>query len=643
MSALAGLWRFGGKTELAADCARMLAAQEIYGPHDSRQWADESVAMGRRLFRALPEDAHDRQPLLSRDRRLALVADIRLDNRDELIPMLGLAGDVRQLCDAAILLASLERWGEAAVDRLVGEFAFALWDTRAQSLTLARDFLGSRPLHYHRAPGFFAFATMPKGLHALPEIPRAPDEQTIMELLVNLPPRGARSVYCEISRVEPGNIVSVTRAGLATRTFWQPKRADAQKPKLKDYVEGLRHHLDQATQSCLRGAQGIVATQLSGGLDSAAVTATAARLLALLGGKVIAFTAVPREGYEGAPRANRIADEGPLAAATAAMHRNVEHVLIRAGPVSPLQTLDRRHFLFDGPNASPSNAVWGDAINAAVRQREISILLTGQLGNLTVSYGGQHLLPELLRSRRLVALWRAASALVANKRMSWRGAIVQSIGPFMPNSRWQRRFAGHGYEEMLMLSALRPERLTELDLPGRWRESGFDLTNRRQTDGFAARLRVLRRLDRSTYAKGVLAGWGIDLRDPTADKRLVEYCLAIPTEQYLRDGVPRSLARRALADRLPQAVLAEQRRGYQAADWHEGLRAARDDIAAELLRLSACAPAARMLDIERMQRLIDDWPASGWERDEVIRNYRWMLLRCISAGHFLRKASGSNQ
>jgi asparagine synthase (glutamine-hydrolysing) len=107
--------------------------------------------------------------------------------------------------------------------------------------------------------------------------------------------------------------------------------------------------------------------------------------------------------------------------------------------------------------------------------------------------------------------------------------------------------------------------------------------------------------------------------------------------------VPRSLAKRALADRLPQAVLNEQKKGYQAVDWHEGLTAARAEIAAELDRLAACAPAAKTLDIDRLKRLVEHWPTSGWERDDVIQPYRLALLRGISAGHFLRKASGANQ
>jgi asparagine synthase (glutamine-hydrolysing) len=184
--------------------------------------------------------------------------------------------------------------------------------------------------------------------------------------------------------------------------------------------------------------------------------------------------------------------------------------------------------------------------------------------------------------------------------------------------------------------------LNKPDLRARAGERGLDLADRPRVDGFAARLWVMSRADPGMMTKGILAGWGIDIRDPTADKRLAEYCLGLPTAAFFADGVPRALAKHALADRVPQIVLNERRRGYQFADWHEGLTAARAEMAAEIDRVGACAPAARLLDIERMRRLVEDWPTGGWERCDVTLSYRHALLRGISAGHFLRKAMGAN-
>ena len=624
----------------------MLKSQQIYGPHDERSWSDGSLSMGRRLFRLLSEDVHDRQPLHSRDGRLTLVADVRLDNRDELTAALGLpSGETRQLCDAAILLESLERWGEDALDHLVGDFAFALWDASARKLLLARDFLGQRPLHFHRGQDFFAFASMPKGLHALPEIPLAPDEQMVAEFLTLMPQRGPRSFFKDIARVEPAHVVTVTRDSVSSRRYWHPQRRSAGQRQDGDYIEGLRHHLDQAVQARLRGANGVIGSNLSAGFDSGAVTATAARLLAPSGGKVVAFTAVPRKGYDGPDRRNRFGDEGPLAAATAAMYPNIEHVLIRSGGRTPIDGLDRAFFLFDCPTLNLCNMVWWIAINEAARERKLNVMLIGQYGNMTASYDGIELLPEMLRRGSFVKLWRETSRLVVKSGMRWRGAVARIFGPSIPAWLWKwvnETFTGHK-QDVLQYSSIRAEHLTELDLTALASERSLDFSYRPRKDGFAMRQFVMEQFDVGNNNKGILGGWGIDRRDPLADKRLVEYCLSIPTEQYLANGVPRALAKRVLADRLPQAVLNEQRKGYQAVDWHEGLTAARAEVVAELDRLSACGAAANALDIERIKALIANWPTSGWERPEVMQPYRLALLRGIAAGHFLRKASGANQ
>jgi asparagine synthase (glutamine-hydrolysing) len=646
VSAIAGLWRFDGQPSVDTDCVRMRRALEIYGPHDGRTWSEGALAMGRRLYRILPEDAHDRQPLSSRDGRLTLVADVRLDNRDELTRALGLPlGEARQLCDAAILLESLERWGEGALDRLAGDFAFALWDARAQKLTLARDFLGKRPLHYHRAPGLFAFASMPSGLHALAEIPKAPDEQVMAEFLALMPERSGHCFYAGIERVDAGTVVTVTHNGLAKRRYWEPRRPAGGRLSPGDYVDGLRHHFDQAVRAQLRGAQGAVATHLSAGYDSGAITTTAARLLAPSGGKVVAFTSVPREGYDRPAPRNRFTDEGALAAATAAMYPNIEHVLVRSQGASPLAEFDRIAFLLQRPFLNPSNFVWMQAIDKAAQERKLTVLLAGQGGNMTISYSGLHLLPELLRTGRLIRLWREASALVAKTEMRWRGALVSIFGPFMPQWLWlwlNESFGG-GRHHILEYSALSAAGLAHFDLAARARERDLDFTYRPWADGFAMRLWVLRRQEMAPFHKGMLAASGVDRRDPASEKRLVEFCLSVPTDQYLVNGELRALAKRALADRLPQAVLNEARKGYQSADWHEGLVAAVPEIKAELDSLSECAPAARMLDIERMKRSIANLPEDGWERQKVQQTYKLALMRGLAAGHFLRKASGANR
>src|SRR3569832_1170524 len=143
MTALAGRWNFDGKPDADRDVERMLAAQAIYGPHVVSLWATDTLALGRRLYRILPEDINDEQPLTGGDGRIVLVADVRLDNREELEGALGIApAAARGRADSAILLAAWERWGEAALERFVGEYAFVQWDAKEQCLLLVSDPLG---------------------------------------------------------------------------------------------------------------------------------------------------------------------------------------------------------------------------------------------------------------------------------------------------------------------------------------------------------------------------------------------------------------------------------------------------------------------------------------------------------------------
>jgi len=645
MSAIAGIWTPDGRPFRPDACERMLDAQRSYGPDDAKHWRGPGITMGRRLFRLLPEDGFDRGVQQPAGRGLTLVADLRIDNRDEIILDLGERHDRHaQSCDAAILVAALARWGDDALNRIAGDFAFALYDTQARTLTLARDILGQRPLHYYRGDGFFAFATMPKGLHALSEIPYAANEAFVAEFVALLPPAGSSTFFTAIERVEPGHIVTVTQDGIASRRYWEPRPPDGSRMSPALAVEGLRHHMALATQARLRGIRPVVGTQLSGGFDSGAVTATAARLLRGTDRRLAAFTAVPRDGYDGPVPRDRFGDEGPHAAAVAALYDNIEHVLVRSDRASPLDDLDRMFFLFDRPMLNLCNWSWFSRIAAAARDRGINVMLNGQMGNMTISYNGLERLPALLAAGAPLAWAREARRLHANRFMSARGILAQTLGPFLPRPLWRRlaEATGRGARDVLHYSAIRPDVLADLDLPRVALERDLDLSYRPRRDGFAARLWGMRRVDLGNVNKGMLAGWQIDQRDPTADKRLIEYCLALPMEHFLGDGVPRLIGRRAFADRLPPRILDERRKGYQGADWHEGLDAARAEVAVEIERLGACAPVDRTLDTARLKALVANWPADGWERQERVERYRLALLRGIAAGHFLRKASGAN-
>ena len=646
MTALAGIWYHGGKSDAAELCRNMLSAQQIYGPDGTAVWDGANVALGRAIFRLLPEDVHDRAPAEGGAGRFTLVGDVRLDNRDDLAEALGIAtGDARLMHDAAFLMRAWERWGDGALDRLYGDYAFALWDGSEQRLILARDGMGMRPLHYHQGKGFFAFATMPKGLHALSSVPYAPDETRVVELLALLPETGKRSFFEGISRVEPGHLVIVNRNGITSHRHWSPERGGERTWRTGECAEALREAFDRAVTARLRGAENCVATHLSGGLDSSTVTSTAAELLKPRGGRIVAFTAVPRPGYTDPNPRGRLGNEGPLAAATAAIHDNIEHVLVPTEQGTPIDGLDRDFYLFERPLLSLANQRWVTAINVAAQRRGLKVLLTGGAGNLTISYAGLEHLPDLVARGQLLRLAHMLHGLVRYGGMHWRGALIAAFGHWIPVPLWQglQRMAGHANAGMASYSAINPERLAALGIADEARARGLDPTYRPRRDPFAFRLWVLQRVDPGTGFKGTLGGWGVDHRDPTADRRLVELCLSLPDAAWISQGEPRALLRQAFGARLPAKVLAERRRGLQAVDWHEGLLAGRAAIASEIERVAMIPAVAEAVDLPRLRALIADCPEEGWHRAEISAQYRLALLRGVAAGHFLRKASRSNR
>lgn len=614
----------------------MLRGQAAYGSRPAQD-DDGVLGLGRVLFPTLPEDAYDLGPQSRTTFRL--VADVRLDNRPELVARLGMApADHARLPDAAILFESLLRWGDDAANHLVGEFAFAFWDGAKQHLLLGRDLLGLRPLHFHRGKNFFAFASMPSGLHALEGVPYDFDTDFMLESLALIPRVGQRTHFLDIGRVEPGHIVRVTRDGLQSYKYWRPRGPSTSLATPEEYEEGLRCVVDQAVTAQLRGAGDTVASQLSAGLDSSTVTATAARLLPT--GKVIAFTAVPRAGFKGRGPPGTIANEGDLAAATARLYPNIEHVLMENSGESPLKWLDRNFLYQQQPQANLANAVWGQAIHQAACSRGVNTIFKASAGNLTMSYSGLEWLPFLLSRGRLLKLARHGFELARNGEPLW-SLCAQTFGPFLPGSVWmalrqlRRRTAGP-----MSFSAVSINQLADLERKSE--ERAFDLVGRPRKDPFESRLWAISRGDGGNAYKGVLAEWGLSVRDPTADKRVIEYSLATPLEEFVRDGVPRSLARRAFADRLPPEVAAWRMRGYQSADWYEALDRARVEVEQEVASIGQCAGAADALDVNWLNDAVSSWPEDGWDRDDVSTRYRLGLLRGISAGHFMRKVRGTN-
>jgi asparagine synthase (glutamine-hydrolysing) len=644
MTAIAGLIRLDGASVDRAALERMQALLTPYGRDAQQRWQQGPAGLLRTLLRTTPEDSLDHQPLQDAASQTVLVFDGRIDNRDELARELGLGtAELARMADSALVLQACLRWDTGAAARLLGDFALACWQPQRRRLWLARDPMGQRPLFWHRHAGLFAFATMPKALFVIPGVPRALCEARLLDLLCLLPMTGPESFYQEVFRVEPGQWLLLEGDRLSTQRYhaFDPDFELAGSSDA-EVLEGFAGQLERAVACRLR-SNGPVASHLSSGFDSSTVTALAARQLAARGRRLRAYTAVPREGYDGPVPRGRHADEGPAAAALAARFANIDHVLIRSAGRSPLDALQADIEALDRAPLNPCNMVWLDAITADAEVRGVRVMLSGQLGNMSISYDGAQRLPALLRQGDLAAWWREASALHSHPPgRRWPGLLAQSLAPFLPVWLWilLRRYRGQPVR-LTDGKAVHPDFLRRGDAAGRARRAGWGVAQRRWSDGRRMRIAVLGRVDPGEHMAAANLS-GLELRDPTADSRLFAYCLSLPEHLFLRGGQTRWMLRRLMAGVLPPEILDARTHGLQAADWHEGFAAALPQIREALEGLVRHGGPGAYVDLPGLLQSLDGWPSVDLRSQRATVDFRMKLLRGLAAASFVRHVDPRN-
>lgn len=649
MTGICGSWHLHGTAGAADECVRMQAALAIYGRDRSSRADLGELALGIQLARMVPEDRYDRQPLTGADGGLFLVADARIDNRPELAETLGLDAErTRAMCDADYILAAWERWGEDALERLKGSYAFALWDARARVLRLIRDPLGQRPLFVHRDAGRVLFASMAKGLHALPDIPRAPDVERIRDHIALLPHVGPRSFFAGIERIEPGHMLRIRGDGRVETIDWYDRAKDRSPrfTRLDDYVDAFRALFDRAVADALR-TTGDVASHLSAGRDSGLVAVSAAAQLGQNGRRLTAYTHIPLPGANLPPVAGRFGNEGPAAARTAALHANIDHVLVDCAKRMVGDEFDADFFHYEYPMLNPTNKLWDSEIARQAAARGASLLLSGQFGNMTVSTLGTQRLAELVASGRLLTWAREVAALRRNGHDRLRGLLSVSLVPHlpMPIVILLRRLFGRQDYVLSEYTALRGEVAQSPAFRAHIDAMGFDTRFRAWGNVHAVRRMVLWRVDYlAQHAKGILASTGLDTRDPTADLRLVEFLSGVPTELFLRDGQIAWLFKKAFGDRLPSETVEGRTKGLQSADWPTRMRQALPMLKVELERARHSPTALALMDMDGLLADASAFPEqdAGLERGEAQMRYHMRLTRGLSVAHFLRKLEGGN-
>ncbi len=549
--------------------------------------------------------------------------------------------------DSQIATAWLDRYGFDALPKLKGNYCLALWDVRARRLHILVAPMAQRIVYWYARPRGFWFATTLSALHQFPSVPKTLDPLQLALQYTASVADPADTLYKNIRLVPPGTYLTADAHGVRERTFWRldPRRR-VTLPTPQAYAEAARDLLDQAVQRSLRCATppGVL---MSGGLDSAGVAATAARLLDPA--PLSTYTVEPPPGQAIGGRAGWYDRERPYVEAIAARYPNLHPHFCHATDPASIEMDPTPFFVAGGRMQMNAHHLgWFDAAYRAVQKNGHRVLLTGQSGNLTLSFDGLRGLGDFAREGRLDKLIQMLpGAARSRQKTMWETLKAEVLRPAVPPklraARWRRRHPGQ--EPLTQFAAIRPEFAVTVGLSATLAAQGDDGLSLYSTDSRKIITHFMGALRTRTLEtqRTLRAYYGFELRDPLADPDLMEFCLAIPREQYLLGGEYRSLARRVLADRLPPALIAERKHGQQNPEWFTRLSAQRESFAADIERLAAIPLAADMLDLPRLKQLIDTWPADAETAQARRFDYEVLLARAVQTGRFIRWATGGNQ
>jgi asparagine synthase (glutamine-hydrolysing) len=550
MSGIAGIFNLDGRPANPETLKRMSAALSHRGPDHQGSWRAGPVGFVHCLLATTPESVSEEQPLLDETGALCLTLDGRVDNREELGNALRAKGArLRTDTDGELVLRAYEIWGEECPAKIIGDFAFAIWDMRKRQLLCARDPLGIRPLYCYKDDRRFLFASEMQPIFMEPEVERKPNFATIGRYLGNNFEDQEQTRYANVVRVTPNHSVIVTERNLQNRQYWDLDRQRSIRYATdEEYAEHFLSLFQESVRCRLR-SRGPLAARLSGGLDSSSIVCTARKLLR--------ENAVPDPGFEtfsnvypGLPCDER---------------KYIDEVLRHCG-------VKESNFFVYYPDVSYAElsraADYPDVLYhpitlvnvrlyKKIQARGINVVLDGMGGDELLAAGCEHL-GDLLAAGRLRQLWAQAqcdsrSTKIPIQRLLFTYCVIPFVPQFLkPILRPVHRF----------LRGYKPYRCVN---PAFLRSVGVNRFVGRPTMKRTFPTRAQQRL-----YEGLFVGWNatvameimdlftarfsIELRYPFFDRRLVEFLMAIPSDQRWRGENTKFILRTAMKGILPEAI-----------------------------------------------------------------------------------------
>ena len=505
------------------------------GPDAQEVWSDGAVGFGHTMLRTTREAANERQPG-SLEGRFWITADVRLDCRSELIETLQQAGrrfDSAQVTDPELLLHAYAAWGEGCVEKLRGDFAFALWDARQRRLFCARDHFGVKPFFYVAKENQFLFSNTLNCLRAHPDVSDELNDAAIGDfLLFGLNCDVATTTFQDVRRLPPAHFLIVSTEGLETQKYWAPPIDGRIRYKRdEEYVEHFLEIFKAAVADRLRTDR--VGIFLSGGLDSGSIAAIARELSDTPAG------AKELRAYNNYYESLIPDDEGPLAQKTA------DFLQI---PISRF-ALDRFELFEDWDNLDFSLPEPMDSpfLTAGLKQfgtisENSRVILSGDGGDDVMHFRMWPYCRSLVRNGE----WgRAAADIVAYlwvRPLPWRGI----------RHRFKRQLGIDPLEPKLP-QWLAPEFNHRLNLEYRWKTANkLPEQMLHPTAPIAHACLSLPQWPRlfESLDSG-LTHWPLEMRYPFLDLRAIGFILAIPPFPWF---FRKTILRRAAIGRLPDTI-----------------------------------------------------------------------------------------
>ncbi len=542
---------FAGSLRFAGDHAR--TAGELAGwtdglapylrPELEGRWRQGTAALVE-LRRSGDADTLPQTCVPARDDEagVALAFWGRLDERRALAARLGLdAGTCAECTDPHLALAAWRRWGTDLCRHLTGDFALAVLDAARCEAFLARDPLGVKPLYYHLDGDELAFSTSVAALRRFDGLALTPDADWMARHLAGLSSGVTATAYRGVLKLRPGHWLHVASGGRAQLRRWHTWRDDAPAAARRDprWVHDYREVLAEAVR-CRMPAGARVGAENSGGLDSATVTALAARILGTPGDRLHTFGFALHE------------QEPELILATSLQHGIIYNHVLTSLPYDPQGDARRRALRVIGYPEIHGTALAHVPFYEECALRDIHTLLSGFGGDQTVSNSGTHVYWELQDARRWTALWEVLHGSAARRTL--RVARRAAIGHQMPAYN-----AGllEGARRALRFLPLRPDVVERLDLRAGLLEQARFSTAFRRVNEFVVRRHlegpnIPTRLESCTL---LAASHGVDYRWPLCDARLVQQYLSTPSIEKLGPGgMGRYLHRRAVHGLVPPRI-----------------------------------------------------------------------------------------